>query len=75
MPLVSVVLTLIAVGVLLWLINSYVPMQRAIKATINVFVVVAVVMWLGYGYGVISESGEIHLPRFRYDLRHVRPGI
>jgi ABC-type long-subunit fatty acid transport system fused permease/ATPase subunit len=62
MPLVTVVLTLIVVGVLLWLINTYIPMQSAIKSIINAVVVIAVVLWLLYGFGVISHSGTINLP-------------
>jgi hypothetical protein len=62
MPLVQVVLTLIVVGVLLWLINTYIPMQSAIKSIINIVVVIAVVLWLLYGYGIISHSGNISMP-------------
>ena len=62
MPLVHVVLILIVVGVLLWLINTYIPMQAAIKTIINLVVVIAVVMWLLYGYGIISHSGAINMP-------------
>src|ERR1039457_1654993 len=65
MSLVSVVLTLIIVGVLLWLINTYIPMQGAIKSIINIVVVIAVVLWLLYGFGIISHSGAIHLPAFK----------
>ena len=62
MPLVTVVLTLIVVGVLLWLINTYIPMQAAIKSIINIIVVVAVVLWVLYGFGIITHSGEIRMP-------------
>jgi hypothetical protein len=62
MPLVNVVLTLIVVGVLLGLINTYIPMQSAIKSIINIVVVVAVVLWLLYGFGIISHSGNVSLP-------------
>ena len=62
MPLVNVVITLIIVGVLLWLINTYIPMQGAIKSIINLLVVVAVVLWLLYGFGIISHSGNIKMP-------------
>ncbi|MGA2018244.1 MAG: Thivi_2564 family membrane protein [Opitutaceae bacterium] len=65
MPLVTVVLTLIVVGVLLWLINTYIPMQGAIKSIINIVVVIAVVLWLLYGFGIITHSGDIHLPSFK----------
>jgi len=62
MPLIQVVLTLIVVGVLLWLINTYIPMQSAIKSIINIVVVIAVVLWLLYGYGIISSQGGISMP-------------
>jgi hypothetical protein len=62
MPLVQVVLTLIVVGVLLWLINTYIPMQSTIKSIINIVVVIAVILWLLYGFGIISNSGNIKMP-------------
>jgi hypothetical protein len=62
MPLINVVLTLIVVGVLLWLINTYIPMQSTIKSILNIVVVVAVVLWLLYGFGIISHSGNISVP-------------
>ena len=43
MPLINVVLTLIVVGVLLWLINRFIPMQGTIKGILNLVVVIAVV--------------------------------
>lgn len=46
MSLVSLVITLIVVGVLLWLVNSYIPMDSQIKRILNIVVVVAVVVWL-----------------------------
>ena len=64
MPLLNVVLTLVVVGVLLGLINTYIPMQGTIKSIINLVVVIAVVLWLLYGYGIISHSGDVHLPSF-----------
>ena len=65
MSLLSVVLTLIVVGVLLWLINTYIPMQGTIKGILNLVVVVAVIIWLLYAFGVISHSGDIHIPQVR----------
>jgi hypothetical protein len=62
MPLLNVVVTLIIVGVILWLINTYIPMQSTIKKILNVVVVIVVILWLLYGFGVISNSGDIHLP-------------
>jgi hypothetical protein len=63
MPIVNVVLTLIVVGVVLWLINTYIPMQSTIKSIINIVVVIAVVLWLLYGFGILSHSGNISLPK------------
>lgn len=65
MSLVTVVLTLIVVGVLLWLINTYIPMAASIKKILNIVVVVAVVIWLLYGFGVIGHSGQVRLPDVR----------
>jgi ABC-type long-subunit fatty acid transport system fused permease/ATPase subunit len=62
MSLIAVVLTLIVVGVLLWLVNTYIPMAGSIKTILNAVVVIAVILWLLYGFGVLSHSGEIHLP-------------
>lgn len=46
MPLLNIVIVLIVIGVALWLINNYIPMASAIKAILNVVVVVAVGVWL-----------------------------
>jgi hypothetical protein len=46
MPLIQLVVILIIIGVLLWLVNSYIPMDATIKRIINVVVIVAVVLWL-----------------------------
>ena len=65
MPLLTVVITLIVVGVLLWLVNTYIPMAGSIKSILNLVVVIAVILWLLYGYGVIGHSGEIRLPTIK----------
>ena len=62
MPLLNVVLTLIVVGVILWLINTYIPMQGTIKKILNFVVVVVVILWLLYGFGIINGSGNVHMP-------------
>ena len=60
MPIINVILTLIIIGFLLWLINL-IPMQSTIKSILNIVVVIAVILWLLYGFGIISH-GEIVLP-------------
>jgi hypothetical protein len=62
MPLLNVVVTLIVIGLVLWLINTYIPMQSTIKSILNIVVVVAVVLWLLYGFGIISHSGNVTVP-------------
>jgi len=52
MPLLHIVLILIVVGVLLWLINNYIPMASPIKTILNVVVVIAVIIWLLRVFGV-----------------------
>jgi hypothetical protein len=52
MPLVQVVLVLIVVGVLLWLINRFIPMAGSIKSILNAVVVIAVILWLLNVFGL-----------------------
>jgi hypothetical protein len=65
MSLISVVLVLIIVGIGLWLVNRYIPMDGKIKTILNIVVVIAVVLWLLYGFGVLGHSGALRLPRIR----------
>ena len=58
MPLVNVVLILIVIGVLLWLINSYIPMDRKIKSVLNIVVVIAVVLWLLKVFHLLDSLGS-----------------
>ncbi len=62
MSLVTIVLTLIVVGMILWGINTYIPMDGKIKSILNAVVVIAVILWLLFGLGIISDSGNISLP-------------
>jgi hypothetical protein len=63
MSLISLVLTLVVVGVLLWLVNAYIPMDGKIKAILNAVVVICVVVWVLYAFGVINHSGDIKVPQ------------
>lgn len=62
MPLLNVVLTLVVVGVILWLINTYIPMQGTIKKILNIVVVIVVILWLLYGFGILNNSGSVKMP-------------
>ena len=62
---ISLVLTLIVVGVLLWLVNTYIPMDAKIKKILNVVVVICVIVWLLYAFGSLGHSGDIRVPQLR----------
>ncbi|HEY1209392.1 MAG TPA: Thivi_2564 family membrane protein [Terracidiphilus sp.] len=63
MPLVQVLVALIVVGVLLWLVNSFIPMAGSIKSILNAVVVILVVLWLLNVFGVLHSLSRIHVGR------------
>ena len=63
MPLIQVVVVLIVVGVILWLINRFIPMAGSIKTILNAVVVIAVVLWLLNVFGVLGSLSSIRVGR------------
>ena len=63
MSLISLAVTLIVVGVLLWLVNAYIPMDGKIKKILNIVVVIVVVLWLLSVFGVLGHGEDIRVPR------------
>jgi len=61
MPLVQILLALIVVGVLLWLVNRFIPMQGTIKSILNGVVVIAVVLWLLNIFGLFHSLMHIRV--------------
>jgi thiol:disulfide interchange protein len=61
MSLISIVIGLIVVGVVLWLINTFIPMQATIKKILNAVVVIVVVLWLLSAFGVIDSLSSIRI--------------
>lgn len=61
MPLIQLVMILAVVGVLLWLVNNFIPMQGSIKRILNGVVVIAVVLWLLNLFGLFNSLGAIHV--------------
>jgi hypothetical protein len=61
LPLITVVIVLIVVGVLLWLVNAYLPMDSKIKSILNAVVVIAVVLWLLQIFGVLGSLSTIRI--------------
>ncbi|MHB1184939.1 MAG: Thivi_2564 family membrane protein [Desulfobulbia bacterium] len=63
MPLIQVVVVLVVVGVILWLINRFIPMARSIKSILNAVVIIAVVLWLLSVFGISSYLSTIRVGR------------
>ena len=63
MPLIQLVEVLIVVGVLLWLVNRFIPMQATIKSILNAVVVIAVVLWILNLTGLLRSFSAIRIGR------------
>jgi hypothetical protein len=63
MPLMTVLLTLIVIGVLLWLVNTYIPMDAKIKRLLNIVVVIAAVLWLLNVFGLFGYVRNFRVGR------------
>ena len=61
MPLINLIIILVVVGLILWAINSYIPMQPTIKKILNVVVIIVVVIWLLSVFGVIGNISNIRV--------------
>jgi hypothetical protein len=61
MPILTILLVLVVVGVILWLVNSFIPMDRKIKSILNVVVVILVIIWLLQAFGLFSSFKNMHI--------------
>ena len=61
MPLLQLIGVLIVVGILLWLVNTFIPMARSIKSILNVVVVLCVVVWLANAFGIVHSLSRIRV--------------
>ncbi len=61
MPLLTILLVLIGAGILLWLVNSYIPMDHKIKNILNIVVVIIVIVWLLKAFGLLDYLRDIHI--------------
>jgi len=62
-PLINLVIILLVVGVLLWVVNTYIPMDRKIRNILNIVVVIVVVIWLLQVFGVVGSLDSIRIGR------------
>lgn len=65
MTLVSIVLVLVVVGLVMWLINTYIPMAAGIKSVLNIVVLIVVTIWLLQGFGIIGNIPGVRIPALR----------
>lgn len=61
MSLITILLVLIVVGVLLWLVNTYIPMDGTIKKIFNIVVVIIVIIWLLKVFGLFDNLMNMHV--------------
>mgnify|MGYP001806383052 CR=1 FL=1 len=61
MPLITLVMTLVVVGLILWLINNYIPMDGTIKKILNVVVVIVVILWLLSVFGLMPPISGMRI--------------
>lgn len=61
MPLLQIVMVLVVVGLLLWLVNRFIPMEGTIKSILNAVVVIAVVVWLLNIFGFLHSLSRMHV--------------
>jgi formate hydrogenlyase subunit 4 len=61
MPLINLVIILVVVGVILWMINTYIPMDSKIKSILNIVVVIVVIVWLLSVFGVIGSLSGLRV--------------
>ena len=60
MPLLQILMVLVVVGVLLWLVNNFIPMAGSIKSILNAVVVIGVIVWLLNIFGFIHSLSRVH---------------
>jgi hypothetical protein len=61
MPLLTILLVIIIVGVLLWVVNSFIPMDRNIKSILNIVVVIVLIVWLFNVFGLFTYLTNIRV--------------
>jgi hypothetical protein len=61
MPFINIIITLVVVGVILWVINTYIPMAASVKKILNIVVVLVLVLWLLQAFGIIGSVNNIRV--------------
>lgn len=61
----AVVITLLVIGVLMWLFETYIPLDPTIKRIIQVVIIICVVLWLLNVFGVLGAMHDVPVPKLR----------
>jgi hypothetical protein len=61
MPILTILLVLVVVGVILWLVNAYIPVNGKIKSILNVVAVILVIIWLLQAFGLFTSVKSLHV--------------
>jgi len=61
MPILTILLVIVIVGVLLWALNSFVPMDSKVKSILNIVVVLLLIVWLLQAFGLIRPLLNVHV--------------
>lgn len=61
MSLLTIILAIVLVGLLLWVVNSLIPMEATVKRILNVVVIIALVIWLLKAFGLLASIAAIHV--------------
>jgi predicted membrane protein len=61
MSLLSLIIAIIVVGVLLWAVNNFIPMDGKIKSILNAIVVIVLILWLLQAFGILGSVGNIRV--------------
>lgn len=63
MSLIGFIVALVVIGVLLWLVNAYIPMDARIKNILNIVVLIVVVLWILSVFGILDSLNSVQTPR------------
>ena len=75
MTLVNIVVILVVVGLVMWLINTYIPMAGAIKSLLNIVVFVVVLIWILQTFGIIGAIPGVRMPALQVNEPRVQRTI
>lgn len=61
MDILTIIIAIVVVGVILWLVNSYIPMSAGIKKILNIVVIIILIIWLLQEFGIFSYLHSVHI--------------